>query len=107
MEAVRESENVCNMPELLHLEVHRSKETGLYYIAFIDHTETTCDNRGYWTDREITGEDLTALLRMCYPQWDGKDIPFRSGDESQQCNICMKACEHSQIYRTLEELRKA
>ena len=66
----RETENVCNMPEVLNIEVHRSEQTGRYYIEFIDWSGT--GRVGSWTTRNITEAIFNVLLKICYPKWNGK-----------------------------------
>ena len=99
-----EKENISNMPELLTVQLHRSNETGRYYLQFIDHSETTCNNDGIWTYIPIEDSMAKQLLRMCYPEWDGETVPFRySGalERGQEVNCLWcnaKDCEHSFRY---------
>ena len=100
-----EKDNVCNMPQLLNITVHRSAETGKYYLEFIDHTDTTCCNRGYWTDREIDKRNVNALIQMCYPEWDGEHqivgIPPDKKIMEVECIMCDKTeCEYN-FYSTV------
>jgi len=105
---MKESDNVCNMPELLMVEVHKSKDTGKYYVNFIDHTGTTCNNDGYWTDHEIAENTLKQILQICYPEWDGETAPFRcENDNDGNCLLCTRSdCEKSWI-SSLEAIKQS
>lgn len=56
----------------LHMHIEQDEETGELTLKFIDWTDTTYGNRGYWTERKFSEGQLKELLRMCYPKWDGE-----------------------------------
>lgn len=43
-----EYKNICNMPDVLDLEIHRSADTGKYYATFIGYHEKM--RQGHWFD---------------------------------------------------------
>lgn len=59
-----EIENICNMPTIMKIEAHQSKETGNFYIEFIDcHSENTLHT---WQQKNITKEQLSTLFSILY-----------------------------------------
>ena len=83
-----ESDNICNLPEVLIVELHKSATTGKYYLHFIDHSDTTCNNKGYWTDIPTSEEAAKQLMRMCYTDWDGETKPYKFDDGTNWENNC-------------------
>lgn len=72
----KETENVCNMPKLLTLEVHRSEETGRYYLEFLDTSGMTA-NQGVWSNRGFSKAKFISLMKELYPDFDGKHKPMQ------------------------------
>ena len=62
----KENENICNLPTLAKIELHRSKETGAYYLNFIEWVSDW--NEGIWQDQEISEDMARIILSMCYPE---------------------------------------
>lgn len=93
----KEDEDVFNLNELLTVRFMRSEKTGRYYLNFIDHTGTTCNNGGYWTNQPTDERLLKWMLRKCYPEWDGKTAPFMYDTELDgHCLLCFREdCERS------------
>jgi len=100
-----EKDNICNLPELMSIEVHMSKETGRYYLHFIEWTDTTCNNNGSWTDMEISGKIYNALRKICYPMWDGTHRKFRYGN-GDCFRVCKKPCRNSVLQRINEAWKR-
>ena len=61
-----EKDNICNLPEVATIEIHRSKETGHYYLHFVEWASGW--NDGKWQDQEITEDIARILLCHCYPE---------------------------------------
>ena len=98
-----ESDNICNLPEVLTVELHRSDTTGKYYLHFIDHSDTTCNNKGYWTDIPVSEDAGKQLLRMCYPEWDGKHKPYKLEDGTNwECNYNCSCCKNKECRNGFE-----
>lgn len=57
-----ETENVCNMPSVMRMELHRSKETGKYYVEYIDNSED--ERRGWWVNKKFSAKKAQELLAM-------------------------------------------
>ena len=57
-----ETENVCNMPELFTMELHRSEQTSKLYLNFISWIGPT--EIGNWTEIEVKGTDVENLLNI-------------------------------------------
>jgi hypothetical protein len=62
-----EKDNICNMPEIATIEIHKSKETGRYYIHYICHNWKINDLNfnavdGLWTDKYIPKSKAQALM---------------------------------------------
>ena len=48
-----EKGNICGMPEIANIELHKSKETGKYYIRYICHNWKINDLNFKAVDRKI------------------------------------------------------
>ena len=81
----RETENVCNMPKLLTLEVHRSEETGRYYLEFIDTSGMTA-NQGVWSNRGFSKAKFISLMKELYPNFDGKHKQLHKREEKEEAD---------------------
>lgn len=57
----REVDNVCNMPQLVTVNVHRSKKTGAYYLNVINYDDRIETEYGLWTDVEITEKEVEEI----------------------------------------------
>lgn len=62
-----ETENICNMPEVLTLEIHKSEDTGKYYATFIGYSEKMeWKQQGKWLDtrelKESFVEEIVSSL---------------------------------------------
>lgn len=65
----KEKDNICNLPKLANIEIHRSNETGKYYLTFIEWMSGW--NDGLWQDQEITEYTARMMLAFCYPDHIG------------------------------------
>lgn len=61
----KENDNICNLPRLATIKLHRSKETGHYYLNFIEYVSGW--NEGRWQAQEIPEDVARMLLCFCYP----------------------------------------
>ena len=61
---MEETCNVCGMPKLTDIEIHKSKDTGKLYINFITWDDKVKATRGLWRSEEITEEDLKEIYRV-------------------------------------------
>lgn len=63
---MKETNNVCNMPEVASIIIHRSDDTGRYYVEFINHglceVESLC-KFGLWTEKRITKKKSIFLMK--------------------------------------------
>ena len=57
-----ETENVCSMPSIMKMELHRSKETGKYYVEYIQYSEE--GRKGWWVNKKISAKKAQELLTM-------------------------------------------
>lgn len=58
-------ENVCNMPTIAKIDIHKSKETGRYYAEFIQFRECNDSSKcGVWTEKRITKKMVQEILDM-------------------------------------------
>lgn len=62
----KEKDNICNLPTLAKIELHRSKETGHYYLNFIEWVSGW--NNGFWQNQEIPEDMARLILSCCYPE---------------------------------------
>lgn len=62
----KEDENICNLPKLATIELHKSNKTGHYYLTFIEHVSGW--NEGRWQDQEINEDIAKMLMAFCYPE---------------------------------------
>ena len=62
----KENDNICNLPKLADIELHRSNETGHYYLTFIEWVSGW--NDGMWQDQEISEDIARLILSLCYPE---------------------------------------
>ena len=64
-----EKGNICGMPEIANIELHKSKETGKYYIRYICHNWKINDLNfkavdGLWTEKYIPKSKAKALMEL-------------------------------------------
>lgn len=57
----KETDNVCNMPQLVTVNIHRSKKTGAYYLHVINYDGRIKTEHGLWTDVEITEKEVEEI----------------------------------------------
>lgn len=57
----REVDNVCNMPQAVHIGIHKSKKTGAYYLHVINYDDRIKTEYGVWTDVEITEKEVKEI----------------------------------------------
>ena len=62
----KEKDNICNLPKIADIEIHRSNETGKYYLNFIEWVSEW--NEGRWQAQEINEHVVRMLLSFCYPE---------------------------------------
>jgi len=62
----KEKNNICNLPTIAKIEIHRSAETGKFYLNFIEWASKW--NEGRWQDQEITEQTVRMILSFCYPE---------------------------------------
>ena len=62
-----ETENICNMPEIATVELHRSNDTGNYYLKYL--TRFDDDDRcvsGWWrTSAPLPNETVEKIKQFC------------------------------------------
>ena len=73
----KEKDNICNLPKVANIEIHRSNETGHFYITFIEWASGF--NDGLWQNQEIDEDIARLLLSICYP-----------GHDPQLFNLCKR-----------------
>ena len=59
---MEETENICGMPLLFHIEAHKSDQTGQLFLNFISYIGPT--SAGKWTDIRITDTQLNEILKI-------------------------------------------
>lgn len=60
-----ESENVCNMPTICRIEIHKSEETGKYYSEFIQFRECKDQSEcGVWNDKHISKKKMQEVINL-------------------------------------------
>jgi len=90
--------DILSLPELARIQLHKNETEGRYYLHFIEWTGITPGNNGYWTSREITEEEVKALLKLLYPEWDGHgrtrciDVDPASECKRPECFKCKLEC---------------
>lgn len=63
---LKETNNVCNMPTVMDLRLHKSEDTGRYYINFLQYDR---EPEGRWLDKHITEEEAKRLIDFaCNPK---------------------------------------
>jgi len=61
----KEKDNICNLPRIATIQIHRSSETGKFYLNFIEWMSGW--NEGRWQDQEIPECVAKMMLSFCYP----------------------------------------
>lgn len=64
MNEYKEKDNICNLPTVATINIHKSKETGKWYIEYID--KSTGD--GNWKEHEITEEFAKMMISYCHKE---------------------------------------
>lgn len=61
-----EKDNICNLPLVALIEIHRSDETGYKYLNFIswDDDSGIGTKKGRWTEKRISESDLTKIVKV-------------------------------------------
>ena len=57
---------------ILTINVEEDKANGKKLLKFIEHTDITYGNQGYWTERYLSNDQFKTLMKICYPKWDGE-----------------------------------
>lgn len=57
----KETDNVCNMPQIVYIGIHKSKKTGAYYLNVINYDDRIETEYGLWTDVEITEKEVKEI----------------------------------------------
>lgn len=60
---LKETNNVCNMPEIMNLSLHQSADTGRYYITFIQYDR---EPKGRWLNKHVTEEEAKRLVDFAF-----------------------------------------
>ena len=63
---VTEKDNICNLPVVALIEIHRSDETGIKYVSFIswDDDSGIGIKKGRWIEKRISENDLTKIVKV-------------------------------------------
>ena len=61
-----EKENICCLPTIAKIVIHRSKETGKFYLNFIEWMSDW--NEGSWQEQEVPEDVVRLMLSFCYPE---------------------------------------
>ena len=61
----KEKNNISGLPSVADIEIHRSPETGKFYLKFIEWFSGW--NEGSWQEQEIPEDAVRLLLTLCYP----------------------------------------
>lgn len=61
-----EKDNICNLPLVGLIEIHRSDETGNKYLNFISWDDDSGFNikKGRWIEKRISESDLIKIVKV-------------------------------------------
>lgn len=61
-----EKDNICNLPLIALIEIHRSDETGNKYLNFIswDDNSGIGIKKGRWMEKRIFESDLIKIIKV-------------------------------------------
>lgn len=94
---MEETQNVCAMPEIATIELHRSEETGNYYLNYITwfDGDDRCVSAHWRTSTPLSCEAVEMLRQFCqHVEMDDETLEDvrAHGDMSGACYDC-KQCK--------------